>query len=288
VAWRLGRPKEAIRDLDAALKADPGLAVARYIRGQVRLASGDPAGAADKADAVALLPAIEQVVERCQEAAICSAATSLAQRNAIWCDGGPSIRVDQQITGCTSVIQTAANTAILARALVKRSRAHLILARREEALADADRAVALAAKSAAAHIALGYVHYYHTHYDAAIVSYDEAIKLSPSSPSAYFYRGLAKRAKGEIDGSIVDFDRAILLDPEYDAAFEHRGHSYARSGDYRRAIADFNKAILIDSANASALNGRGEAYAAIGNRTRALHDLKAAIRLNPVYGEDRD
>ncbi len=64
VRFRLGMLAEAIADLDAALEVWPGLAPSMYLRGVVRLQSGDNAGRQDIATALSMQPQLAEFYAR--------------------------------------------------------------------------------------------------------------------------------------------------------------------------------------------------------------------------------
>ena len=288
VEWQMGEKRSALVDFNASLNEDPDLAGALHMRGVALSALGDTNGDREQVRAKALLPAMSDIIASCGEAALCPAAAAQGDRGAIWCDGGPSVRLDQQITGCTEVIRSAPNQDALVRAYNKRSRAYLRMNAKEEALSDMNAAIALDGTYAAAFLTRGYIASHRGRYEDALPEYDRAISLSPRYAAAYFYRAIAKKNSGDYNGAIADFDRATQLDSTYCEAFAFRGLVYAMQGEYRRAIRDYDQAIALDGDYALALDSRSEARQALGDSSRAAQDRAKAIRLNPAYGEDRD
>ena len=80
----------------------------------------------------------------------------------------------------------------------------------------------------------------------AIADYDKAIAIAPNVATAYTNRGVAYGGKGGYDRAIADFDEAIKLNPNDANAYYNRGLAYKKKGDKEQAIADFRKALEID------------------------------------------
>ena len=128
-----------------------------------------------------------------------------------WCTNARSAYTpDQQIEGCTSVIQSGRETqknktsARYNRGIVYRKRG------------DVDRAIA---------------------------DFNEAIQLDPKFVYAYYERGNSYKVKGDFERAAADFNEAIRLDPKFASAYNGRGNVYLHNRDFDRAIADYNEAI---------------------------------------------
>ena len=92
----------------------------------------------------------------------------------------------------------------------------------------------------------------------------------------------------DLDKAIAEFNQAIRINPQYALAYFRRGIAYSRKGDYARAIADFDRALQLspdDSPNRPLIHfERGMAYYRTEDFNRAVTDLEAAVRINPnVY-----
>jgi tetratricopeptide (TPR) repeat protein len=95
--------------------------------------------------------------------------------------------------------------------------------------------------------------------DRAITDYDQAIKLDPNFAGAYNNRGNAYRAKQETDRAIADYNRALELNPKFALAFRNRGNTFFDLTRYDRAIEDYDQAIKCEPNNAPAFFSRASA-----------------------------
>ncbi len=89
-------------------------------------------------------------------------------------------------------------------------------------------------------------------YQPAIRDHDKVLELDPDNVSAYADRGVTKLEAGQYPSAAFDLGEAIRRKRESDFAFdkdtlgmsyEHRGDAYMKMGNYRPAIADYSKAI---------------------------------------------
>ena len=87
--------------------------------------------------------------------------------------------------------------------------------RREEALADCDKAIRLNPDDAAAYFSRGFAKVALGRHEEALGDYDEAIRLNPDFAEAYFDRGAAKRALGRRKEGAADLLEAMDLNPDY-------------------------------------------------------------------------
>src|SRR5437660_4528769 len=120
-----------------------------------------------------------------------------------WCVNDDNrYSADQQISGCTSVLQSANES------------------KKNTAIALNNRGNAYHAKK---------------NYDRAIEDYDRAIKLDPGYARAFYNRGISYSDKGDQTRAIDDYDQAIRFNPNYTHAYSNRGYAYARTKDYDRS-----------------------------------------------------
>ncbi len=202
------------------------------------------------------------------------------------CEGEePEYSLDQQIAGCTGVINSGrASKSRLSKAHKYRGMAYTDQFKVDRAIQDFDEAIKLNPDDSAAYHYRAWAYYLTGQIDQAIRDYDEAIRLSPGEAEAYVNRGLA-RCMREFDGALEDFAKGIKLEPNANNYFG-RSHCYKRHQQYDRAIADLDRVVELEPKNASFRSARAETYAAAGDFARAIEDYSAAIRLqpgNPLY-----
>lgn len=123
-------------------------------------------------------------------------------------------------------------------------------------------------------------------YAAAIANYDRAIALAPDSADAYHNRGIAKDAQGDYAGAIADYDCAIALNPDDADAYHNRGVTKAEQGDYAGAIADYDRVIALDPDSVAAREDRAAAIAGQSGRAEAIADYGADDELGAPEREE--
>jgi tetratricopeptide (TPR) repeat protein len=170
-----------------------------------------------------------------------------------WCNASVTdgVSLDQQISGCTTVIQSGKET--------------------KESLATAFNY-------------RGFTYHGKGQYDRAIQDYDQAIKLVPDYADAYSNRGADFNNIGQYDRAVRDLNQAIKLNPNDAINFKNRSYSNAKKGQYERAFQDLDQAIKLDPNDAEALFYRSLARGRKGDEVGAKADMTAAKRINPNIG----
>src|SRR5579872_6922633 len=148
------------------------------------------------------------------------------------------------------------------------------------AIADFNRAVALAPDFAPAYQNRGNAWYARGNYGEALADYDKTISLDPSSPSPYVNRATVRRDLGYTEGALADYDKAMSLGGDRGNPYSGRGQVYLRQHEYVRALADFDSAVRM-SPSADNYMLRAKAREGAGDLDRALSDYQQAERLDP-------
>ncbi len=212
------------------------------------------------------------------------AAPDIPEWNA--CRGVPSYSADRAIAACTAIIErSGADRAATAEAFARRAAAFFFKGEFDSAIADADRATALAPDywypiytRALARAAKG-------DYDRSIADFDRAIALQPNDFGGYHARGIVYRDKGDLDRALADFDRALALKPDFRPALMDRANVHRLKGQYDRAIADYDRAIALKPDQADAYAARGRANVDKGDTDSAIADYTKAIALKQAFPE---
>jgi TolB-like protein/DNA-binding winged helix-turn-helix (wHTH) protein/Flp pilus assembly protein TadD len=115
--------------------------------------------------------------------------------------------------------------------------AHLLLSsgRRDEALAESNRALELDPVSPIINLHLGWHYLYTRQYDRALDQLAKTLELDPSYALAHWYRGLAYEQKKLYPDALREMDKAKELLPGNLGVQSDIGHVYAVSGDKRAA-----------------------------------------------------
>jgi tetratricopeptide (TPR) repeat protein len=119
--------------------------------------------------------------------------------------------------------------------------------------------------------------------DGAIADYDRAIAIAPRLLLAYNNRGNLRQYLGNMAGAIADFSQVLKIDSQSAIAYNNRAIIYTQSGQFALAIADFNKAIELQPDFVSVYNNLGNAYYQMGKHTAAIDNYSQAIALDPDF-----
>jgi adenylate cyclase len=110
--------------------------------------------------------------------------------------------------------------------------------RYQEALAQADRAVALNPGSAASHLSRGIVLLYVGRYQEAVFAIEKAVRLNPKGPGYYFlFLGSAYRGAGQYDRAIAAYKQARALSPHFLPVLTGLAACYSATGRAKQARA---------------------------------------------------
>jgi hypothetical protein len=120
--------------------------------------------------------------------------------------------------------------------------------------------------------------------DRAIADYDKAIALAPSDYEVYDIRGQAFHKMGQLERAIADYSSAIALNPSDSGAYNNRGLAFDKMGQLNRAIMDYDSAIALNPSDAHVFINRGFAYFKAGQVEFAIADMKKACDLGNAFG----
>lgn len=186
----------------------------------------------------------------------------------------PQFRID----GCTVLIETQDDPALLATAYNNRGGAYTDLGQYREARRDLDEALALDPSMAPAYVNRGWAFYGLDQNRRAIADFDQAISLDPDRVSAHFYRGMAHAALEEYGVALASYDRAIELDPAHAGAFMRRAMARHDLGQYEVAIADFDRAADLNPTYEEIYQFRGYSKCRLRREAQAYDDWMQADR----------
>jgi tetratricopeptide (TPR) repeat protein len=158
----------------------------------------------------------------------------------------------------------------------------------DRALADLDREIVLKPPyRAAVHNARADLYLKLGRYDDAIADENEAIAFNPGLERAYYNRGWAEMKKGAYDAAIADYTRAIAIQPDF-SLYNNRAWSRHLKGDDSGGLADAEEAVKLAPKNPFCLGTRAAIYQKLGRRDEAIADYRAAFALDPQDPEAID
>lgn len=155
------------------------------------------------------------------------------------------------------------------------------LGKRELALVNYDRALALQPDHADALSNRGSVLLALNRYDDSLKSYDRAIDARPVFPEAFSNRGIALEKAGRLDEALASYDRALVLRPDFVEALYNRGNVLKTLKRYDEAMTSYDRAIALRPGHADAHNNRGQVLRELMRYDEALACYDRALASQP-------
>jgi tetratricopeptide (TPR) repeat protein len=299
--WQYNRadPAKARADYDAAIKADPGLAIAWYFRGVLRSDADDYAGAAadfvaawkiapDHSEyARALGAAYEHLDRRPEAIAIYDELLEKTPKDAETLTYRASARRDDKNwKGALADAEAAIAQDPTAR------RAYRIKADVLDKQGDLEGAIAaseagLRYKRDDEPILFDLGGYYRRadKLDLSRAALEAAVKAKPDDAEDLVALASVLDALGKGDDALPDYDSAIKLDAKSANARNERGRHWLGVQDYKAALADFDAAIALDPKFDAAYYNRGVALKFLDRRDQAIAAFDAYLVMNPGDAE---
>ena len=265
IHYQRGECQEAVRQIDAALKINPGVAAAHNNRGSALKELGQTAAAlASYERAVALKPDYAE---------------------ALYNLGNMLRALDRFEEAVASYDRAVAVRPDYAEAFNNRGSALKDLKRFDEALASLDRAVALKPDYAEAWYNRANALNELKRFDEALESCDRAIALRPDLAEAFNNRANALKSLRRFEEAVAAYDRALALRPDYADAINNRGNALKELKRYDEAFADYERALALEPDHADAFFNRGIALAELKRHAEALASFDRAIAIRPDHAE---
>ncbi|WIG55615.1 MAG: Adenylate cyclase [Rhodanobacteraceae bacterium] len=125
-----------------------------------------------------------------------------------------------------------------------------VAALRQQAHADAERALQLQPDLAASHLAIGYSEYWgHANYGAALKAFSAALEIEPDNADAFAAQGYIQSHLGHFDKATAALQKALTLDPRNASRVRELGHIYMMTSRYPNAERVFQRALALDPGN---------------------------------------
>jgi adenylate cyclase len=118
----------------------------------------------------------------------------------------------------------------------------------------------------------------------ALAAAEKAVALDPLLPLAHDRLGLIRGFQGDLDAGIAAAREAIALDANYANGYSTLALMLAYAGETDEAISLLDRALRLDPYSALALFYRGVAYFVRENYDQAITALKSSLALNPNFG----
>jgi tetratricopeptide (TPR) repeat protein len=297
--WGKKDNHRAIGDCNEAIRLDPKLARAYFVRGNAHFDADDlKAAINDYSEAIRLEPGDAEAL-----ASRGSARNNLGQHDDAIADCNAALRINPR-----------SSYAFRVRAIGWHRKEQ-----KDRALSDFNEAIRLNPYKCSAYRDRGTFFYNHSDYTKGIADLSAALRLNPRDATALFVRactfselnrkadaladldrsirfnpkearafalrGRLRTQAQDLVGAMEDLNRAIQLDPLDSRKFHARAELRRRKGELDRAISDYDTALRLDTSSIPALIGRAGVWQARGNTDKAIADYDTAIRLQPKWAE---
>ena len=164
--------------------------------------------------------------------------------------------------------------------------AHLLAGRqflrrelRDQAGAEATKALAINPSIPLAHQLLGEVALARADMEAAVHEFEEERKLNPLNPDLYDRLGDAYLRNGQYAEARQALNRAVLLEPNSTGPYILLGQTFLKLKQPIQALQYLDRAVKMDPSNYITHNLLGQAYKATGQLAEANREYKMAVEL---------
>jgi tetratricopeptide (TPR) repeat protein len=119
--------------------------------------------------------------------------------------------------------------------------------------------------------------------DQALADFDKAIKLDPNEADAWHNRGMVYAEQGQEDKALADFQEALRLDPNYSIGHCNLGIMLLNKGRVDDALVALDRAVKLDPKDGLSVMNLGLGYMVKGRWKEAVARLEEADRLIPNH-----
>lgn len=124
------------------------------------------------------------------------------------------------------------------------------MGRRDRALADFERAIALDPRNDFAYNNLGVLYGKDGQHQSSLEYFRKAIAINPKRADSYCNLGLSYFFMKQYDNALENYNEAIRLKPDFDTAYLNRGNLFFITGNKELALADYRKACSLGNRRA--------------------------------------
>jgi tetratricopeptide (TPR) repeat protein len=262
ISYQRGNYTDAIKQIDAALKINAGIADAHFNPGNVLKKLGRLDEALASYDAAAVLKPDDPLI-------LNSRGTVLRELK----------RFADAVADLDAVIAVRPD---FSEAFNNRGNVLKDMERHDEALADYAKAIALKPDNADAFNNRGNLHKAREEHDLAMADYGKAIALQPDNAEAYYNRGTTLLDERKFDAALADFDRALALQPDYVDVLYNRAVTLMGLGRIEDALAVIERVIALDPDHPHAYWSRAIGNLTLGRYRAGWVDYERRIDTDPV------
>jgi tetratricopeptide (TPR) repeat protein/TolB-like protein len=154
----------------------------------------------------------------------------------------------------------------------------------QKALAAAQQALQLNDKLPEVHSTLGSVYRATGKYSEAIAELNRAQALAPNSDEVYYRLGNVYMSKGDMPHAIEAFQKAVQLNPYYWINENSLGVAYFQVGEYDKALDAFKQVSTLEPDVNAGYENAGNVLVQQGKYSEAVPHLQRALQIEPNSG----
>ena len=190
---------------------------------------------------------------------------------------------DQALKLSPDVAETLVNRALVAETLVNRAIIRHKLGRRDAALEDIRRAIAIDAAYVPAWGLYGTLQIETKNFREALIAFAKIDSLGKATAEYLVSFGETQAEMGDVEGGLKTLTRAEALDPKLVRMCLSTAKVLGRKGDIVKAITYLERALKLDPTNQHAWSGKGYGLMKLGRLPEAVEALETTVRLAPDF-----
>ncbi len=109
----------------------------------------------------------------------------------------------------------------------------------------------------------------------------KALAINPSLPLAHELLGEVALARADTEAAIHEFEEERKLNPLNADLYDRLGDAYLRNGQYTEALEALNRAVLLEPASTGPYILLGQTFLKLKQPIQALHYLDHAVKMDP-------
>jgi predicted O-linked N-acetylglucosamine transferase (SPINDLY family) len=159
------------------------------------------------------------------------------------------------------------------------------MGRKDDALANFDRALAVQPKNAGLLYNRGITLQELKRFEEALASYERALRLQPNHAEALNNRGVVLKELKRFEEALASYDQALVARPGHVEAINNRGNVLKDLMRFEEALASYEQALKALPGDAETLNNRGNVLKDLKRPEEALASYDQALRVRSDYAE---
>ncbi len=159
------------------------------------------------------------------------------------------------------------------------------LNKKDAALENYDRALAIRPNVADALNNRGVILHALKKFDAAVASYDRALAVKTDYVEAFYNRGITLQALNRLDEALAGYDRVLAIQPNHAEALSNRGNVLRALKRLDEALASYDRFLAVRPNDAGVHYSRGNTLTELGRLDEALASYDRSLAIQPNHAE---